>query len=254
MGKILSVDKVTKYFTTGSVTTRALAGVTFDVGKGEFVAVMGPSGSGKSTLLNVIATIEPLSGGNITVDGESIVKRDDGEIAVFRRDKLGFIFQEYNLVDTLTVEENIVLPLNLKRVDAAETAARLKKTAEQLGVTDQLKKFPYELSGGQRQRVACARAVISDPAIILADEPTGALDSKNSRNLMEIFTLMNGQLGSTILMVTHDATVASYANRVIFLRDGEIYTEIYKGERSREQFRHEIIGITETFGGEVGAV
>lgn len=250
MGKILSVDKVTKFFTAGSVTTRALAGVTFEVDNGEFVAVMGPSGSGKSTLLNVIATIEPLSGGNITIDGESIIKRNDNQVAAFRRDKLGFIFQEYNLLDTLTIAENIALPLNLKKVGRAETAVRLSKVAEELGVTDQLNKYPYELSGGQRQRVACARAVITNPAIVLADEPTGALDSKNSRNLMELFTLMNGQLGSTILMVTHDASVASYANRVIFLNDGVIYTELYKGERSRSEFRHEILAITETLGGE----
>ncbi len=250
MGKILSVDRVTKIFATGSVTTRALAGVSFDVEKGEFVAVMGPSGSGKSTLLNVISTIEPLSGGNITVDGESIVKRSDDEIAAFRRDKLGFIFQEYNLLDTLTIAENIVLPLNLKKMSARETAARLADTAEKLGVSDQLNKFPYELSGGQRQRVACARAVIAEPALVLADEPTGALDSKNSRNLMELFSMMNEELGSTILMVTHDANVASYAGRVIFLKDGAVYTEIYRGERSRVDYCHEIVGITEALGGE----
>ena len=250
MGKILSVDQVTKIFATGSVTTRALAGVSFDVEKGEFVAVMGPSGAGKSTLLNVISTIEPLSGGNITVDGESIVKRSDDEIAAFRRDKLGFIFQEYNLLDTLTIAENIVLPLNLKKMSARETAARLADTAEKLGVSDQLNKYPYELSGGQRQRVACARAVIAEPALVLADEPTGALDSKNSRNLMELFSMMNEELGSTILMVTHDANVASYAGRVIFLKDGAVYTEIYRGERSRADYCHEIVGITETLGGE----
>ncbi len=250
MGKILSVSNAVKIFATGSVTVRALAGVTFDVEKGEFVAVMGPSGSGKSTLLNVIATIEPLSGGNITVDGESIVKRSDDETAAFRRDKLGFVFQEYNLLDTLTVAENIVLPLNLKKADAGHTLSELTRISHALGVSDQLKKFPRELSGGQRQRVACARAVISNPAIVLADEPTGALDSKNSRNLMELFGLMNREFGSTILMVTHDATVASYSGRVIFLKDGEIFTEIYKGDRSREQFRHEILEISEALGGE----
>ena len=254
MGKILSVNKVTKIFAGGSVAVRALQNVSFDVEKGEFVAVMGPSGSGKSTLLNVISTIETLSGGDITVDGQSIINRSDNEIAAFRRDKLGFIFQEYNLLDTLTIAENIVLPLNLKNVKAAKTAERLAEVAEKLGLKDQLCKFPYELSGGQRQRAACARAVISDPAIILADEPTGALDSKNSRNLMELFTMMNTELGSTILMVTHDAAVASYAKRVIFLNDGSIYTEIYKGERSRTEFRHEIVRITETLGGDGDAL
>ena len=248
MKKILTVEQVTKTFGSGSVAVNALAGITFDVEKGQFVAVMGPSGSGKSTLLNVISTIEPPTAGNITVDGQPITGCGDNEIAVFRRDKLGFIFQEYNLLDTLTVAENIVLPLNLKKVGPAETAKRLADIAEKLGVTDQLKKYPYELSVGQRQRVACARAVIADPAIVLADEPTGALDSKNSRNLMELFTKMNRELGSTILMVTHDATVASYADRVIFLSDGTIHTEIYRGERSRADFRHEIIQITEALG------
>ena len=255
MQEILKVINAVKYYGNGSVTTRALDGVSFVMEKGEFVAVMGPSGSGKSTLLNVIATIEPLSGGEIIVDGASVSALGESELAAFRRDKLGFIFQEYNLLDTLTVEENIALPMNLKKVSAAETRGAVMRVSEALDVTDQLEKFPHELSGGQRQRVACARAVIGSPALILADEPTGALDSKNSRVLMEQFRLMNEKLSASILMVTHDASVASYAQRVIFLRDGKIYSEIFRGEREQKDFRHDILTVTETLGGgEEGAL
>ena len=249
MQEILKVMNAVKYFGNGSVTTRALDGVSFTMEKGEFVAVMGPSGSGKSTLLNVIATIEPLSGGEILVDGAPVSALGEKELAAFRRDKLGFIFQEYNLLDTLTVEENIALPLNLRKAGPGETRGKVLEVSEALGVTDQLKKFPAELSGGQRQRVACARAVVNSPALILADEPTGALDSRNSRVLMEQFRLMNEKLSASILMVTHDASVASYARRVIFLRDGKIYSEIFRGEREQKDFRHDILTVTETLGG-----
>ncbi len=255
MQEILKVVNAVKYYGNGSVTTRALAGVSFTMEKGEFVAVMGPSGSGKSTLLNVVSTIEPLSGGEIVVDGEPVSTLGENDLASFRRDKLGFIFQEYNLLDTLTVEENIALPLNLKKVNAGQTRREVLRVSEALGVTDQLEKFPYELSGGQRQRVACARAVIASPALILAHEPTGARDSKNCRELMEQFRLMNEKLDASILMVTHDASVASYADRVIFLRDGKIYSEIFRGEREQKEFRHDILNIVETLGGgEEGAV
>lgn len=255
MQEILKVTNAVKDFGNGRVTTRALDGVSFTMEKGEFVAVMGPSGSGKSTLLNVIATIEPLSGGKIAVDGMPVSAIGQKELSDFRRDKLGFIFQEYNLLDTLTVEENISLPLNLKKVNAAAAKEKVMQVSEALGVTDQLTKFPTELSGGQRQRVACARAVVASPALILADEPTGALDSRNSRVLMEQFRLMNEKLEASILMVTHDASVASYARRVIFLNDGKIYSEITRGDREQKDFRHEILTVTETLGGsEEGAV
>lgn len=250
MQEILKVSGVVKCFGSGSAVTRALDGVSFSVDKGEFVAVMGPSGSGKSTLLNVVATIEPLTEGKIVVDGVPVSSFEERELADFRRDKLGFIFQEYNLLDTLTVEENIALPLNLKKVGAAETKAKVLQVSEALGVTDQLKKFPAELSGGQRQRVACARAVATSPSLVLADEPTGALDSRSSRVLMEQFCLMNEKLGASILMVTHDAAVAAYAERVIFLRDGKIFSEIGRGERDRNLFRREIIAVTESIGGD----
>lgn len=249
MSEILKVSDAVKIFGNGSVSTRALDGISFAIEKGEFVAVMGPSGSGKSTLLNVISTIESLSSGKIIADGINISSIGEKELADFRRDKLGFIFQEYNLLDTLTVEENIALPLNLKKEGAKETKEKVLKVSEALGVTDQLAKFPSALSGGQRQRVACARAVITSPALILADEPTGALDSRSSKMLMEQLCLMNQKLGATILMVTHDAAVASYAQRVIFLCDGRIYNEIFRGEKEQKEFRHDILAITETLGG-----
>ena len=254
MEEILIVKNAVKYYGNGSVVLKALDGLSFTMRKGEFTAVMGASGSGKSTLLNVISTIEPLSSGEISVDGASFSSLKERELAAFRRDKLGFIFQEYNLLDTLTVGENIVLPLNLQKIKAEEIKQRLEKVAMALGVSDQLAKFPYELSGGQRQRAACARAVITNPSIILADEPTGALDSRNSKLLMEQFGLMNKQLGSTILMVTHDPVMGSYANRVLFLRDGKIFSEAIKGERDRKEFYSEILSVTASLGGETDVI
>lgn len=252
MSEILQVTDAVKYYGNESVAVRALAGVSFSMQRGEFVAVMGPSGSGKSTLLSVISTIEPLSGGRIVIAGDAITELKDKQLSAFRRDRIGFIFQEYNLLDTLTVEENIALPLNLRKTDPTHIACEVRRVSEALGVTDQLGKLPRELSGGQRQRVACARAVITSPALILADEPTGALDSRNSRMLMELFCMMNEKLGVSILMVTHNAAVASYADRVIFLSDGKIFDEIYRGERDRKDFRHEIVTVTEALGGEEG--
>ena len=252
MSEILQVTDAVKYYGNESVAVRALAGVSFSMQRGEFVAVMGPSGSGKSTLLSVISTIEPMSGGRIVIAGDAITELKDKQLSAFRRDRIGFIFQEYNLLDTLTVEENIALPLNLRKTDPTQIACEVRRVSEALGVTDQLDKFPRELSGGQRQRVACARAVITSPALILADEPTGALDSRNSRMLMELFCMMNEKLGVSILMVTHNAAVASYADRVIFLSDGKIFDEIYRGERDRKDFRHEIVTVTEALGGEEG--
>lgn len=250
MSAILKVIDAVKYYGNGSIAVRALAGVSFKMQKGEFTAVMGPSGSGKTTLLNVISTIEPLSSGKIIVDDLPVSAMSEDELTTFRRDRLGFVFQEYNLLDTLTVEENIALPLNLKKADRFEIENSVMSVSEALGVTDQLKKFPNELSGGQRQRVACARAVVTSPALILADEPTGALDSRNSRMLMEQFRLINDSLGASILMVTHNAVVASYADRIIFLKDGKIFNEIYRGDRDRKDFRHEITEVNEMLGGE----
>ena len=250
MNPLLEIKNVTKYYGSGDAVSRALNGVSFSMEGGEFTAIMGASGSGKSTLLNVIATIDQPSAGSIVLEGRDIADMREQELAAFRRDRLGFIFQEYNLLDTLTVGENIVLPLNLQKRPAGETEERLRRAAASLEITDQLEKFPRQLSGGQRQRAACARALITQPALVLADEPTGALDSANSRSLMETFTLMNQKLGSTILMVTHDAVVGSYASRILFLKDGRIWNELYRGKRDRQSMYHEILNTMAVLGGE----
>lgn len=250
MNNILEVRDVSKYYGSGSVVTKALSGVSFTVQQGEFTAIMGASGSGKSTLLNIISTIDRMSAGEILVEGKRLSDFNEKSLAAFRRDKLGFIFQEYNLLDTLTVGENITLPLNLRGLGADETRRELNNVAEVLDIDSQLKKFPWELSGGQRQRAACARALITSPALILADEPTGALDSINSKSLMKTFSLMNESLNATILMVTHDAVIGSCASRVLFLRDGKIWGELYRGDKDRQTVYHEILDTMASLGGE----
>lgn len=250
MKDILEIENVTKYYGSGSVVTKALDGISFTVQKGEFTSIMGASGSGKSTLLNIISTIDRISSGDICINGIHIPDMKEKELSEFRRDQLGFIFQEYNLLDTLTVGENIVLPLNLKKIKSDVTHNELERVAKALNVYDQLNKFPYELSGGQRQRAACARAIITNPALILADEPTGALDSKNSKILMQTFEMMNKELGSTILMVTHDPVVGSYADRVLFLKDGKIWNEIIKGNRTRKEMYNKVLNVTSSLGGD----
>ncbi|MGI6013832.1 MAG: ABC transporter ATP-binding protein [Oscillospiraceae bacterium] len=251
MNEILQVRNVTKYYGSGSVVTKALDGISFSTEQGEFTAIMGASGSGKSTLLNVIATIDRVSAGDIYVNGKNLADMNENALSAFRRSQLGFIFQDYNLLDTLTIGENIALPLNLQRVDAATTRREVDRVANALDVVDQLGKFPYELSGGQQQRAACARAIITNPALVLADEPTGALDSKNSKTLMNTFTMMNQTLSSTILMVTHDPTVGSYAGRVLFLKDGKIWSELNRGNRSRQDMYNEILLVLASLGGDV---
>ena len=251
MNEILSVKGVTKYYGSANIVTKALDGITFEVEKGEFTAIMGASGSGKSTLLNVISTIDRVSAGDIFIEQNNIAKLKESQLSDFRRDKLGFIFQEYNLLDTLTVAENIALPLNLKKTDPTTTKKKVDEVAEKLQIQDQLVKFPYELSGGQRQRTACARALITSPVLILADEPTGALDSKNSKMLMNTFHLMNSELQSTILMVTHDAVVGSYAHRVLFLKDGKIWSEVNRGNRDRQEMYREILSVMAALGGDL---
>lgn len=250
MNTLLEINNVTKYYGNGDAVSKALNGVSFRMERGEFVAVMGASGSGKSTLLNVIATIDRPSSGSIFVEGTDIAEMQEQELAAFRRDRLGFIFQEYNLLDTLTVGENIVLPLNLQNRPVRETQEKLQSVSASLEIIEQLSKFPRQLSGGQRQRAACARALITNPALILADEPTGALDSANSKSLMLNFTVMNKELGSTILMVTHDAVVGSYASRVLFLKDGKIWNELHRGNRTRQVMYQEILNTMAVLGGE----
>ena len=250
MKPILQVTNVTKYYGRGSVVTKALDGISFSLGKGEFLAVMGASGSGKSTLLNVIATIDRASSGDICLNGTHLQAMKEAKLSAFRRDQLGFVFQDCNLLDTLTIAENIVLPLNLRHTSARETEKKLAWIAKSLCLSEQLSKFPYQLSGGQRQRAACARAIITDPALVLADEPTGALDSKNSKALMETFVSMNESLGSSIMLVTHDPVVGSYAQRVLFLKDGKVWSELNRGSRGRRELYQEILAATAALGGE----
>lgn len=250
-GEILRMEHVTKYYGNGETATRALNDVSLTVKEREFTAIMGASGSGKSTMLNVIATIDRTSCGEIYVQGEAVSALRERELSDFRRDRLGFIFQEYNLLDTLTVAENIMLPLNLKHVDVDRTQKELFRVAEALAIRELLGRFPDSLSGGQRQRAACARAIITNPALVLADEPTGALDSANSGALMRTFRMMNNTFGSTILMVTHDAMVGSYAERVLFLKDGTIWNEIRRGGREQKTFYREILTVMAALGGDV---
>lgn len=248
--EVLRVEQVTKYYGTGSVVTKALDGISLTIEKGEFTAIMGASGSGKSTLLNVISTIDRVSSGDIYIENHNIATMSEDQLSLFRRDRLGFIFQDYNLLDTLTIGENITLPLNLRKTGVKETRQQLQRVANMLDIENQLDKFPVELSGGQRQRAACARALITKPAMVLADEPTGALDSANSRSLMHTFSQMNKEHGATILMVTHDAVVGSYAERVLFLKDGRIWNELVRGDRDRQQMYDEILTVTASLGGE----
>ena len=250
MKKILSLNNVTKYYGNGNSVVKALDGVDFEMDRGEFVAVMGASGSGKSTLLSTIATIETPSSGSIVLDGEELSDMNEKEMAVFRRDKLGFVFQDYNLLDTLTVEENILLPLNLQKRSEEESKKILSHSSSVLGIEKLLKKYPRELSGGERQRTALSRAISTSPSIILADEPTGALDSKNTRIIMDLFEKMNKELGSTILMVTHDSLVGSFASRVVFLKDGKIWNTLYKGDKSREEMYGDILSTLKVLGGD----
>lgn len=247
--KILELRNVTKIYGKDGVKTKALDGVSLSVDAGEFVAVMGASGSGKTTLLNLIATIDDVSGGSILVDGRDVTAMSDEELAAYRGLKLGFVFQEYNLLDTLTVYENIVLPLTLRGVHRAEADARTRDIMESFGITQLRDKFPGELSGGERQRTACARALVGQPSLIIADEPTGALDSRNSRNLMQLLRMMNEKYGATILTVTHDPAVAAYATRVLFLRDGRLFDETSRGGRTDDELFREIVAINAAAGG-----
>lgn len=247
---ILSVRNVEKVFGSRQNLTQALAGISFEVERGEFVAIMGPSGSGKTTLLNCISTIDRVSNGRILVNGNDITRMSKSKLAAFRRDELGFVFQDSNLLDTLTGEENIALALTIKGAHGSDVAARVLEVARTLNVSDSLKQYPSQMSGGQRQRVAAARAIVADPSLILADEPTGALDSRNATVMLETLEMLNDTLDATILMVTHDAYAASYSNRVLFLSDGKLFNEIRKGSLSREEYFNRIIEVVTFLGGE----
>ena len=246
---ILQVNNVEKTYGNKDAVTRALAGVSFAVQKGELVAIMGPSGSGKSTLLNCIATIDVPDSGTILIGDQDSSRLSQRKLADFRRKHLGFIFQDSNLLDALTAYENIALPLSIDRVAAVEIASRVESVAATLGITEVLDKRPSQMSGGQRQRVAAARAIVTNPDLVLADEPTGALDSKNSRILLERLENLNRAHNATVLMVTHDAFAASYCRRVIFIRDGRLFTELRRGEISRRNFYERIVEVVATIGG-----
>ncbi len=251
MESILKISNVEKYYGSKSSLTKAIDNISFEVDKGEFVAIMGASGSGKTTLLNCISTIDRVTTGHIFVGSLDITKLKGNDLNKFRREELGFIFQDFNLLDTLTAYENIALALSIQNVPAKEIEARIRKVAKELDIEDVLKKYPYQMSGGQKQRVASARAIITNPKLVLADEPTGALDSKSAKMLLECFTYLNKELSATILMVTHDAFTASYATRVIFIKDGKIFNELHKGDDSRKEFFDKIIDVVTLLGGDL---
>ena len=249
MSNLLKIDNIEKYYGSRSGLTKAINNISFEVSKGEFVAIMGSSGSGKTTLLNCISTIDRVTSGHIYMNEVDITKLKGNDLNKFRREELGFIFQDFNLLDTLTAYENIALSIQDKGYQ--EIDKLIKETAKKLGITHILNKYPYQMSGGEKQRVASARAIITEPQLILADEPTGALDSKSSKMLLDSFNYLNDELKATILMVTHDAFTASYAKRVIFIKDGEIFNEIIKGEKTRKEFFDEIINVVTLLGGDL---
>lgn len=254
MNTVLEVANVEKYYGNKGNLTKALDKISFRVEEGEFVGIMGASGSGKTTLLNCLSTIDRITSGKIVVDDIDITRLKGNHLNRFRREELGFIFQDFNLLDTLTAYENIALALTIQRVKPEKNQKDVEKMAEQLGITKVLHKYPYEMSGGQKQRVACARAMVANPRLVLADEPTGALDSKAARMLLESFQYMNQKLGATILMVTHDAFTASYADRILFIKDGKLFNELHRGEDSRKEFFNRIIEVVTLLGGELNDV
>ncbi len=254
MGKILEVKQIEKYYGNKSNLTKAIDNISLDVNEGEFVGIMGASGSGKTTLLNCISTIDKVTSGNIIINGENITKLKGNKLNKFRREELGFIFQDFNLLDTLTVYENIALALTIQKVKPKEIDSRVKEIAKKLDISEILNKYPYQISGGQKQRCASARAIITNPKLVLADEPTGALDSKSARQLLETFETLNNKLNATILMVTHDAFTASYANRILFIKDGKIFNELNKGNDTRKQFFEKIIEVQTLLGGDLNDV
>ena len=247
---ILQVQDIQKYYGSRGSVTKAIDHISFAVERGEFLGIMGASGSGKTTLLNCISTIDTVTSGHILVEGRDVTALHGGELAAFRGRKLGFIFQDFNLLDTLTARENIALTLSVSGVRPAEIERRVAQTAAALDIAGVLDKYPYQMSGGQQQRVAAARAVVTDPALVLADEPTGALDSHSSRMLLKLLGRLNSRLGTTILMVTHDAFSASYCRRILFIKDGRIFNELVRGGESRRDFFGRILDVVSVLGGE----
>lgn len=254
MKTVLKVENIEKYYGSRGNITKAVDTISFNVQEGEFVGVMGPSGSGKTTLLNCISTIDNVTSGHIYINGKDITALKKDSLSRFRREELGFIFQDFNLLDTLTAYENIALALTIQKVKPSQIDKRIKEVAIKLDIMDTLNKYPYQLSGGQKQRVASARALITNPSIILADEPTGALDSKSSRMLLESMERMNSDYNATIMMVTHDAFTASYAHRILFIKDGQIFNEIRRGDDTRKDFFNKILEVVTLLGGDTSNV
>lgn len=251
MKKILRVEQIQKYYGNKENLTKAIDGISFEVEEGEFIGIMGASGSGKTTLLNCISTIDHVSSGHIFLEDRDITEIKEEEIAKFRRENLGFIFQDFNLLDTLTIEENIALILTINRMPEEEIEKKTKEIARKLGISDILNKYPYQVSGGQKQRCACGRAIVHSPKLILADEPTGSLDSKSARQLLEIMEQMNRVMQTTILMVTHDPLSASYCSKILFLKDGKIFNKIEKGDSTNLEFYNEILDVLALLGGDI---
>lgn len=250
METVLEVSQIEKYYGNKNNLTKAIDNISFSVDKGEFIGIMGASGSGKTTLLNCISTIDRVTSGQIKVGGVDVTRLKGNKLNKFRRDELGFIFQDFNLLDTLTAYENIALALTIQKVAHQMIDEKVKEVAAALDITEVLHKYPYEMSGGQKQRVACARALITNPQLILADEPTGALDSKSSRMLLESMGNLNESLHATILMVTHDAFSASYCERILVIKDGRIFNELIKGTDSRKEFFNRIMSVLALLGGD----
>ena len=248
--KILEVKDIQKYYGNKGNVTKAVDHISFDVERGEFIGIMGASGSGKTTLLNCISTIDSVTSGHIYIAGSDITDLHGNQLSEFRSKKLGFIFQDFNLLDTLTAFENISLALSISGIKSSEIDKRVKEVANALNISDVLPKYPYQMSGGQQQRVAAARAMVTNPAIVLADEPTGALDSNSSRMLLSMMTELNENLEATILMVTHDAFSASYCQRILFIKDGKIFNELNRGNDSRKMFFDKILEVVSVLGGE----
>lgn len=254
MENILTIENISKYYGNKSNLTKAISNISMNVDKGEFIAIMGASGSGKTTLLNVISTIDKVTSGHIYIEGQDITKLKGNDLNRFRREELGFIFQDFNLLDTLTAYENIALALQIQNFKAKAIEQQIKVVARKLDIEDILNKYPYEMSGGQKQRVASARAIVTNPKLVLADEPTGALDSKSSKMLLERLQRLNQDYQATILMVTHDAFSASYASKVIFIKDGKVFNQFNRGEATRKQFFDKIIDVVSLLGGDVSDV
>lgn len=250
MEHILQVSHIEKYYGNKGNVTKAVNDISFNVESGEYIGIMGASGSGKTTILNCISTIDTVTSGHILINGTDITALNSKKLAKFRREELGFIFQEFNLLDTLTAFENIALALTILKSPVNSILDKVREVSERLMITDVLEKYPYQMSGGQKQRVACARAIITNPSLILADEPTGALDSKSSRMLLESFDTLNKEMNATILMVTHDAFTASYCKRIIFIKDGKIFNEFVRGNDTRKEFFNRIIEVVTLLGGD----